>query len=193
MTASHANDRRDATVAAVHRGPDGQTSRFSDTELELPIILVAALAAAGISVDGFITRLSKGSIWQDDAIRSADRTLVIQAYLACDGFRAIVQIGKSCWYHYPSDTIHTWGVMLPATVMAFRDVPLTAILRHPLLDPLPVGVRAIRDLNAAQPALGVSIRVRSPVATYKIPASRSSTKLPRAGSVNGTNCSQVKK
>ena len=193
MNTPHADDRRDATVAAVNCGADGQASRFTDTWLELPIVLVAALAATATSVDGFIARLSKGSIWQEDAIRSADRTIVIQASLAHDGFRAVVQIGKSCWYYHPSDTIHAWGVVLPATIMAIRDVPLKAILRHPLLDPLPVRVRAIRDLNAAQPSLGVSIRVRMPVATYKIPASRSSTKVPREGSVDGTNGSRIKK
>ena len=169
MNTPHADDRRDATVAAVNCGADGQASRFTATWLELPIVLVAALAAAATSVDGFIARLSKGSIWQEDAVRSADRTIVIQASLAHDGLRAVVQIGKSCWYHHPSDTIHAWGVVLPATTLAIQDVPLTVILRHPLLDLLPIRARALQDLNSARRDLGICVTLDVPRTRYRKP------------------------
>lgn len=165
MSIPPSNDRRDFTVAAITPGPDEGEPHFTGSTIELPIILVAALAAAETSLAAFISRLSKGSIWQDGAIRSADRTVVIQAYLAPDGLRGVVQIGKSAWYHHPLDTLHLFGVMLPAATMVVRDVPLTSVLRHPLLDPLQIGVSTIRELNTARPDLGVSMRLVVPTIT----------------------------
>ncbi len=157
------NDRRDFTVAAVTPGPDESEPRFTGSIIELPIILAAALAAAEMSIEAFTLRLSKGSIWRDGAITSADRTVVIQAYLAPDGLRAVVQIGESAWYHHPLDTLHLFGAMLPAATMAVRNVPLATVLHHPLLDPLQIGVRSIRELNAIRPGLGISIRLEVPI------------------------------
>lgn len=165
------DDRRDFTVAAVTPGPDETEPRFTGSIIELPIILAAALAAAKTSLEAFISLLSKGSIWQDGAIRSVDRTVVIQAYLAPDGLRAVVQIGESAWYHHPLDTLHLFGVMLPATTMSVRDVPLISVLHHPLLDPLQIGVRAIRELNTIRPDLGVSMRLVVPIITVDRAAS----------------------
>ncbi|WP_343528587.1 hypothetical protein [Sphingomonas sp.] len=148
--------------------PDAASGGVRHGHIDLPVVLLAALDAAGTSVEAFLARLERGSIWQDSAIRSADRAVVIQAYLAPDGLRAVVQIGNATWYHYPSDKIHAWGVVLPATIMATRDVPLKAILRHPLLDPLPLCVRAIRDLNTTQSTLGVSIQLDVPALTVSV-------------------------
>lgn len=143
--------------------PDAAAGGVRTGHLDMPVVLLAALDATGTSVDAFLARLQRGSIWQDQAIRSADGSIVIQASLAHDELRAVVQIGKATWYHHPSDTIHAWGVVLPATTMAIRDVPLKAILRHPLLDPLDVRVRAIRNLNTTRPDLGVGIRLNVPI------------------------------
>ncbi len=162
MSIPPSNDRRDFTVAAVTPGSVDRETRSGGGTVEVPIILLAALAAADTSVETFIERLTTGSIWQDGAIRSTDRTIAIEASLFHDGLRAVVQIGKTTWYHHPADVIHAWGVVLPATVMALRDVPLATILRHPLLDPLPVHVRALRDLNAKRPDLGPSIHLAVP-------------------------------
>lgn len=147
---------------------DAASGGVRSGHVDMPVVLLAALDAAGTSVDVFLARLARGSIWQDQAIRSADGSIVIQASLAQDELRAVVQIGRTTWYHHPSDTIHAWGVMLPATIMATRDVPLRMILRHPLLDPLPVRVRAVRDLNTARPSLGVSIHLAVPALTVSV-------------------------
>lgn len=155
-------------VPARRLPPDAASGGVRTGHVDMPVVLLAALDAAGTSVDAFLARLARGSIWQDQAIRSADGSIVIQASLAHDELRAVVQLGKATWYHHPSDTIHAWGVLLPATIMATQDVPLTAILQHPLLDPLTVRVRALRDLNATRPGLGVSIRLSVPAMTTSL-------------------------
>ncbi len=158
--------RRGARVAAVTPGPDPRRSRYDQDSVDLPVILVAALSATGTTVDAFFARLAKGAIWQDQAIRSPDGEIVIQAYLAPDGLRAVVQIGNESWYHHPFDTIHAYGLLPSAEAMTTRDVPLAAVLQHPLLAPLQIIARSTVALNSDKPELGVSIAVDVPRITY---------------------------
>jgi len=162
-------DRRGARVAAVTPGPDRRGSRFTGDAVDLPVILIVALAAANTSVEAFIARLARGSIWQDQAIRSADRQIVIQAHLAPEGLRAVVQIGEAIWYHHPLDTIHAYGITAADAGKAAGNVGLSSILRHPLLDHLKMDARTIVSLNNRNPDLGVSIALDVPRVRYAFP------------------------
>lgn len=165
-------DRRSIVraAAAVTPGPsDMGGSQFPGRHIDLPVILVQALSAAGTGVDQFLDRLVKGAIWQDDAIRAADGGIVIQAHLAREGLRCVVQIGSQCWYHHPLDTLHLYGAAWPATVMALRDLPLAAIMRHPVLDDSGVQLLKIGQLNHFAPDLGVCIHLDVPVTTVMLP------------------------
>lgn len=173
MTRRHFSvDRRSAirAAAAVTPGPtDMGRSRYDGRHLDLPVILVQALSAAGTSVDQFLDRLVKRAIWQDEAIRAADGAIVIQAHLAREGLRCVVQIGSQCSYHHPLDTLHLFGVTWPATVMALRDLPLAALMRHPVLDHPDVQLLKIGQLNSFAPDLGVCIHLDVPVTTVMLP------------------------
>lgn len=161
--------RRGARVAAVTQGPCRIRSRYERDSVDLPVILVAALSATGTTVEAFLVRLAKGPIWQDQAIRSSDGDIVIQAYLAPDGLRAVVQIGKDSWYHHPLDTIHAYGSPPSAKAMMVRYVPLAAVLRHPLLDPLQIIARSVVALNSDKPDLGFAITLDVPRIAYALP------------------------
>ena len=92
MNKQPSDDCREREVAAVMNGPDRRDPPYVGKVVELPIIFVAALSAAGTTVEAFIARLTNRSIRQDDAILCADRKIVIQAYLAHNGLRSVVQI-----------------------------------------------------------------------------------------------------
>lgn len=54
--------------------------------------------------------------------------------------------------------------------MSAQDFALTTILRHPMLDPLPVQAFAIRYMNLARLDLGISIHVAVPTASVDLTA-----------------------
>ena len=162
MTSRSDDDGRATVVAAVTRGPERDAShRFTGDNLDLPILLVAALEATGITLDAFIARLRHGAIWQDQSLRSADRRVDIQAYLPPEGLRCVIRVAENIWYHHPLETLHVWSMPLPL-IGKGEAVPLARVLQHDLLDPLPITVRAVTHLNARKPELGTCIRVQMP-------------------------------
>lgn len=162
MTRRTDDDRRDASVAAVTQGPDtARGLRFTGHHLDLPILLVAAVEATDTTVEAFIARLRREAIWQDQSLRSADRDIDIQAYLAPEGLRCVIRIGRTIWYHHPLETIHIYGNSLPG-IGAGEVFPLTRILRHDLLDTLQIVVRNVAQLNTRQPELGTCLWVDMP-------------------------------
>ncbi|MBY9061344.1 hypothetical protein K7957_00155 [Sphingomonas yunnanensis] len=171
MTRRTIDDRPDASPAAVTPGPGRSgASRFRGDRVDLPVILVTALEATSTDVGVFLNRLVRGSIWQDQAIRSDDGATAIQAYLAREGLRCVVDLGGGCWYHHPADVLHVFGEELPVAVVAMRDVPLTSILRHPLLDGMELVVRRIALLNPRYPQLGIAIEVHMPTRPVQLPS-----------------------
>ena len=161
MTRRTDGDRRDASVAAVTQGPDtDRRLRFTGDHLDLPILLVAAVEATDTTVEAFIARLRREAIWQDQSLRSADRDIDIQAYLAPEGLRCVVRFGRTIWYHHPLETLHIYGLPLPT---APAGVPLASIVKHPLLDSVPVMVTRMRHLNATKLDLGICMKVAMPL------------------------------
>ncbi|WP_026046918.1 hypothetical protein [Sphingomonas sp. PAMC 26621] len=69
----------------------------------LPVVLLAALDAAGIQVEDLLTRLLRGSMWQDQAIRSADGGMVVEAFRSADALRCFILVGPFAWYHNAVD------------------------------------------------------------------------------------------
>lgn len=162
MTRRTIDDRRDASVAAVTPGPDSSLRVQSEGDrIDLPAVLVSALEASGTAVHRFLDRLRQGSIWQDESIRSADGDIEIQAYLAPEGLRCLIRIGRSAFYHHPLGTFHAHGMLRPGIDIG-DGVPLACILPHDLLDTIPIMVTEITHLNAIRPDLGICIRVTMP-------------------------------
>lgn len=162
MTSNPPPDRRNVTVATVASGSSRSNTRVNGNVLELPIILVAALSAENATIDAFVTRLVQRSMWQDEAVPCDDEKVAIQAFIAGERLRSLIRIGRSIWYQHPHDTIHIYGCAFPVAAMCAQDVALTAILRHPVLDPLPIRVLAVREMNPAKIGLGISIHVEVP-------------------------------
>lgn len=129
--------------------------------LELPLLLVRVLEELHLTPSSFAKCLIEGSVWQDQAIRSTDGCVSIEAHLWLDGLRCAVRIG-SAWFHHPAGLLHLWHVQLPATVLALRDVPAAAILADPLFDDERIHVRSLDWLNASDPDMGVSLRLQMP-------------------------------
>ncbi len=166
-------DRRSAIrgAAAVTPGPDCRDRpRYAGSHLELPVILVEALAASGTSADDFLRRLVGGSIWQDEAIHSPGGDVEIQAHLGREGLRCVVRLGSHCWYHHPAKALHVFGMELPATAMTLREVPLASIVAHDLLDPLDIRAVALRELNPSKPDLGICIYLDMPIVCLTLPS-----------------------
>lgn len=169
MTRRPIDDRRDAPVAAVTPGPvSGSRFPSASGHVELPAVLVRALEATGTSIERFLDRLRQGSIWQDEAIRSADREIEIQAYLPADGLRCVVRIGRSIYYHHPLRTFHVYGMLLPAIDVG-DGISLGSILPHALLDTIPIVATGITSLNSHKADIGVCIRVTMPSTNVEIP------------------------
>lgn len=134
---------------------------FEGDRLELPLVILAALEATDTRVHDFLARLARGSIWQDQSIRSAGGEIDIQAYLAPEGLRCVIRLGAGIWYHHPLETLHVWGMQLPH-IDRDAAIPLACILPHGLLDTLPVMVLAATNLNARRPGLGTCLRIDMP-------------------------------
>lgn len=163
MTRRTTGDRRDASVAAVTPGPAfGPQVPSPGDRVELPAVLVGALEATGTSIEGFLDRLRLGSIWQDEAIRSANLEIEIQAYFPPEGLRCVIRIGRSIYYHHPLRTFHALGMLLP-TIDVGDGVPLACILPHEMLDTIPIRATRVTPLNAIRPDLGICIRVAMPM------------------------------
>lgn len=139
--------------------PPGQA--FESDRLEVPIVILSALEATGTRVHSFLARLADGPIWQDQSIRSADREIDVQAYLAAEGLRCVIRVGEGIWYHHPLEALHVWGMPLPQ-IRKGDPVPLTSVVRNVLLDNLPIMACAATHLNAGRPEFGTCIRVEMP-------------------------------
>lgn len=173
MTRRTFDDRRDTAVAAVTPGPASSPHvPTGGDRVDLPAVLVVALEAAGTSIADFLHRLGRGSIWQDEAIRSVDREIEIQAYLPPEGLRCMIRIGRSIYYHHPLRTFHVHGMLLPAVDVG-DGVPLNCILPHRLLDTIPIRVTRIRHLNSITSDLGICIHVSMPTVSIVLPHIRS--------------------
>lgn len=161
-------------IVPLTPGPDPLAGQvFKGDRLDLPIVILSALEAADTRVYPFLARLASGAVWQDQSIRSADGGIDIQAYLAPDGLRCVVRLAPGVWYHHPLETLHLWGASLP-TISRGQLVPLASVLRHELLDNLPITVSAATHLNAGRPELGTCLRVDMPVLTVTLPRNPSS-------------------
>lgn len=145
-------------ITPLTPGPTAAPGSEGDT-LDLPILIPVALEATDTSVGAFLERLTHGSIWQDQSIRSKDGEVDIQAYLAPEGLRCVIRLGAGIWYHHPAETLHVLGMPLPHVDVA---VALACIMPHGLLDGLPIIARAATHLNAGRPDLGTCIRVDMP-------------------------------
>lgn len=153
-------------VPARRLPPDAASGGVRTGHVDMPVVLLAALDATGTPVDAFLARLARGSIWQDQAIRSADGSIVIQASLAHDELRAVVQIGRLAWYHHPDDYLDVFGADMPDVEGA---CPATRIIGHDLLDQLPVRVTSVGLLQPRKPDLGVRLRLDVPRITFAAP------------------------
>jgi hypothetical protein len=159
---------RDAGVNAsrsCHR--TGRT--FEDDRLDMPIVLLAALAECDVTLAGFIDRILHGSVWQDEAIRSADRRVVVQAHLAAEGLRSLVQIGETTFYHADASMLHLLGLILPATILAMRDLPAATLICDPLFQLPGIVIRRLRPLDRRDPAMGTAVLLHVPTITVWLP------------------------
>ena len=168
----HADDRRDATVAAVTRVPASQNHlRSVPHTVRLPIILLAALVECRLPLATFVERILKRSLWQDDAIRSVNRHVVIQASLGADGLRGVVQIGEKAFYHCSASVLHLFDTVLPATVMAVTDLD-ASILGDPLFAVPGMIIRRMKPLDRLKPEMGTAILLHMPTITVWLPGAR---------------------
>jgi hypothetical protein len=172
MSIPPSNDRRDATVAAVTRVSASQNRLrpVLDT-IQLPVILLAALVECGVPLATFVERILGRSLWQDDAIRSVDRRVVIQASLAADGLRCVIQIGEMAFYHCSASVLHLFDKVLPATVMAVTDLD-ASILGDPLFAAPGIIVRRMKPLDRMKLGMGTAMLLHMPTITVWLPRAR---------------------
>lgn len=173
MTSPPSNDRRDAIVAAVTRVPriDGDRRSVADT-FQLPILILAALVECGVPLVTFVERIRRQSLWQEDAIRSVDRRVVIQASLAADGLRSVIQIGENAFYHCSANVLHLFGVVLPATIMAVADIDASRIFGEPLFGFPGMIIRRMKPLDRRKPEMGTAILLDMPTIKVWLPSAR---------------------
>lgn len=143
-----------------HHAPP--TRRFEGDRLDLPVILLAALVECGVPLYQFVEHVRDRPYWQGEAIRSPDRRIVIQAHLARDRLRCVIQIGYGAYFHYPRCDLHLWHILLPATEMALRDVDACHVFDEPLLRVPGTRVRHLSDLKRDDPGMGVSAKLGMP-------------------------------
>lgn len=168
----HANDRRDATVAAVTRVPASQNHLQSvPRTIRLPVILLAALVECKMPLCAFVERICGRSLWQDNAIRSVDRRIVIQASLAADGLRCVIQIGEKAFYHCSANVLRLFDMVPPATFMAVTDLD-ASILGDPLFAAPGTIVRWIKPLDCLKPEMGTAMLLHMPTITVWLPGAR---------------------
>lgn len=172
MDAPHFDNRRDATVAAVTRVP-AYPDRLRPVlnTIRLPIILLAALVECEMPLSAFVERIRGRSLWQEDAIRSVDRRVVIQATLAADGLRCVIQIGERAFYHCSATVLRLFDVVLPATVMALTDLN-ASILGDPLFAAPGMVVRRMKPLDRLKPKMGTAMLLHMPTITVWLPRAR---------------------
>ena len=135
----------------------------------MPIVLLAALAECDVTLAGFINRIRHGSVWQDEAIRSADRRVVVQAHLGGEGLRALVQIGETTFYHTAASVLHLFGLVLPATILAMRDLQAATLIGDPLFQLSGIVIRRLRPLDHRDPDMGTAALLHVPTITVWLP------------------------
>lgn len=168
MGTPHFDDRRDATVAAVTRVPASQDRvRPVPDTIRLPVILLAALVDCRVPLATFVERIRGRSLWQDDAIRSVDRRVMIQASLGADGLRCVIQIGEKAFYHCSTSVVHLFDIVLPATVMAVTDLD-ASILGDPLFSAPGMIVRRMKPLDCLKPEMGTAMLLHMPTVTVSL-------------------------
>ena len=173
MDTPHFDDRRDAIVAAVTRVPTSQNRlRPALDTIQLPVILLAALVECEVPLAKFVERILKQSLWQDDAIRSVDRRVVIQASLAADGLRCVIQMGEKAFYHCSTSVLNLVDVVLPATVMSVSNLDAFLILGHPLFQGKDIIIRGMKPLDCVAPAMGAAMLLHMPTITVWLPHAR---------------------
>ena len=160
---------REGGADADHHVGTRRGTRYENDRLEIPVILLAAITECDISLRVFIERLLRGPLWQDDAIRSPDRRVVVQAHLAADGLRCVIQIGDEAFYHHPVDVLHVYHAVLPATAMALRDVDAEELIDEPLIRIAGTLVRRIRPLNVDDQGMGIALLLSMPAITLWLP------------------------
>ncbi|MHC9419172.1 hypothetical protein ACYZX9_11325 [Sphingomonas citri] len=146
-----------------------QTRRFEGDRLDLPVILLAALVKCGVPLNQFVEHVRDRPYWQGEAIRSSDRRIVIQAHLARDGLRCVIQIGYAAYFHYPRCDLHLWHILLPATVMALCDVDAGAVFDEPFLRISGTRIRRLRNLNGNDPDMGIGATLEMPTIRLWLP------------------------
>jgi hypothetical protein len=138
------------------------TQAYPGSFIDLPVVLVAALAAVDVSIPTFLKRLKLGSIWQDQSLRSPDRRIAIQAHLPPDGLRCVIRLAPQTFYHFPANRINVYGATLPSTTMTLVNVPIKHIIAHDLLLDDGIMVRRIDVLDCFAPAFGICLQLQMP-------------------------------
>lgn len=170
MDPPHVDDRRDATVAAVTRVPASQDRlRPVPDTIRLPVILLAALVECRVPLATFVERIRGRPLWQDDAIRSVDRRVVIQASLAADDLRCVIQIGEKTFYDCATSVLNLFDVVLPATIMAVSALDAFSFLGHPLFQDQDIIIRRMKPLDRVAPAMGTAMLLHMPTITVWLP------------------------
>ncbi|WP_010219542.1 hypothetical protein [Sphingomonas sp. PAMC 26621] len=142
---------------------------YQGRAIDLPVVLIAALAAVDVSIPAFLMRIQVGSIWQDEALRSPDRRIAIQAHLPPDGLRCVIRLAPQTFYHFPADRINAHAATLPSTAMALVNVPIRQILAHDLLLDDGIMVRRIDVLDSVTPAMGLCLQLEMPHVSVMMP------------------------
>lgn len=130
--------------------------------IELPISLLAALSECGVTIGDFIERIQRGSVWEDQAIRSADRRVVIQAFLKGSSLRCMIQVGSGAFYHTSTGVLRLFDVALPASVMAAGDLDASDIINDPLFQLPGIRVRRMVPMGGRYSAVGVTLFLSVP-------------------------------
>lgn len=137
--------------------------------IDLPVVLIAALAAVDVSVPAFLKRIQVGSIWQDQALQSPDRRIAIQAHLSPDGLRCVIRLAPQTFYHFPANRINAHAATLPSTAMTLINVPIRQIIAHDLLLDDGIMVRRIDALDSVTPAIGICLQLEMPNVSVMMP------------------------
>lgn len=141
---------------------DNRRVAYSADSIELPIVLLAALGECEVTIRDFIGRIQRGSVWQDQAIRSADRRIVIQACLHRSSLRCMVQVGDDAFYHTDTGVLDLHDVFLPATVMALADLDASAVVDDPLFRLPGVRIRRMMPFGCRDTDIGVALLLAVP-------------------------------
>ena len=134
--------------------------------VELPLILTLALAELRQPLPEFLSALVCQPFFRK--VRKEPYRLEVDATLSNTGLTAFIWLGPQVRYYWPANSIVLFGAKLPPKQMRVSDVPLSAILWHPLLADDRIMIRKVEPFNRRPTMIGVRLLLNTPCSSFDI-------------------------